>query len=316
MRGQIRLISGSANRPLAEEVAKILGIKLTPVRITKFADGETYVRILESIRGQDVYIIQPTGNPVNENLMELLLMIDALRRASAGSICAVMPFFGYARQDRKATSREPISAKLVANLISVAGANRVIACDLHAPQVQGFFDIPLDHLEGLPLISNYFKKKKIRDAVVVSPDIGGIKMNRKLAERLKVPLVLISKRRSLTKPDTVEEMEILGDVKGKNIIMTDDEINTAGTMVRAVELLKEAGARDIYVSATHAVLAGEAVQRLSSAPVKEVVVTNTLSVPEEKSFPKLRVVSIAKVVAETIRIINQGRPMGVYLENL
>jgi len=302
--------------PLANKVAKLLDVSLTPLNVTKFSDGETYVRIEESIREQDVYIIQPTSNPVNDNLMELLLVIDALKRASAGSICAVVPFFGYARQDRKATSREPISAKLVANMIATAGATRVITTDLHAPQVQGFFDIPLDHLCGLPLLSEHLRKKMTKNTIVVAPDAGGIKMNRDVSERLGVPLVIMYKRRSIKKKNVVAEMKILGEVKGKNVLMIDDEINTGGTMIKAAEMLKKAGALDIVISATHGVFAGNAVEKFKKAPIKQVIVTDTIHIPKKKQFPSLIIVSIATVIAETIKIINQSKPMGVFLDNL
>jgi len=315
-KGRLKLLTGNANPELAKKIAKILGVHLTPVKTRKFADGEIYVKILESVRGQDVFVIQPTCHPVNDNLIELLIMIDALKRSSPARINIVMPFYGYARQDRKSTSREAITAKLVADLLQAAGAQRIIAADLHADQIQGFFNIPLDHMVALPIIADYFKQKKIKDLVVVSPDEGGIKLNKRLALRLNVPLTVITKERSGKTHDTIEDMTILGEVKGRNVIILDDEINTGGTIVRASELLKKGGARDVYIACTHGILCGKAIQKLKAAPVKEVVITDTVPLPKEKRISKIKVISMAPVIAETIKIINSGEPMGVFLDSL
>jgi len=314
--GEIALMSGTANKPLAEKIAKQLKKKLIPVEINKFADSEIYIHIEKSVRDKDVYIIQSTSNPAHEYLMELLIMIDAMRRASADRITCVMPFFGYARQDRKSRSREAITAKLVANLLTTAGANRIISVDLHADQIQGFFDIPLDHVKGLPLIAEHFKKHRTKDTIVVSPDQGGIKINRDLANRLDVPLVIMEKSRSKKKHDTLTDMMILGDVKGKDILMVDDEINTAGTMTRACEMLKKAGAKDIRVACTHPVLAGPAVKRLDQCHLKEIVVLDTISLEGRKLPRNLKVLSIAPVIANIVNIINTSKPMGQYLDKL
>ncbi len=270
-----------------------------------FADGEIYVRIDENVRGCDVFVIQPTSKSVNHNLIELAVMIDALKRASAERITAVMPYYGYARQDRKAMPREPITAKLVANLLVAAGVGRVLTIDLHSGQIQGFFDIPLDHLYALPLLEDYFEKKNIPDLVVASPDAGGIKKASRLATELGVPLTIMEKRR----PDhnKASITNIIGNVDGKNVIIIDDMIDTAGTITETIFALKEAGAKDIYVAATHAIFSPPAVERLSKAPVKEVVVTNTIPIPDENMFPKLRILSVAELLGEAIKSIhNEG----------
>jgi len=312
--GNLRLISGTSNQALADAISRKLNVSLTPVKISKFIDGESYARILEKVRGEDVFIIQPTCYPVNDHLMELLILTDAVRRASAGRINLVIPFFGYARQDRKNLEREAITAKLVANLITVAGANRVIIVDIHSDQIEGFFDIPVDHIRALSRIAKYFKKLDLRDFVVVAPDEGSVKVNNKLSQILGVPLVVISKQRDKTKVDSFEHIMLLGDVKGKNVIIIDDEINTGGTIVRAAELLKKHGAKEVYVSCTHAILAGPAIERLEKAPIKEVVVTDTIPLPEEKRIGKIKVLSLAPILAKTIKAIHEDTSLGKVLE--
>ena len=274
--GRVKLFAGSSSRKLAEKIAKYLEIGLTSVQIVKFADGETYVKSNESVRGDKVFIIQSTSKPVNESIMELLIFIDALRRSSAKEIIAVIPYYGYARQDRKASPREPITSKLVANLLTVAGATRVVTMDLHARQIQGFFDIPVDHMEALPVLAKYFLKYGFcnEDTVVVSPDVGGVKRARSLAKWLHSPLAIIDKRRA--KANVSEVMNIIGDVKGKKAILIDDMIDTAGTICNAAAALKDAGATEVFGCATHAVFSGPAVERLKESAFSEVVITDTI----------------------------------------
>ncbi len=291
------LMSGSANRPLAEEIAQQLETELCRVTLRRFADGEIFVKIDENVRGRDVYIIQST-NPPAENLIELLLLMDAARRASAARITAVIPYFGYARQDRKDQPRVAISAKLMANMVSVAGADRVLAIDFHQHQLQGFFDLPVDHLYAAPVFVNHYKQKKLEDVVVVAPDVGSAKMARGFAKRLNGTLAIIDKRR--TGANMAEALNVVGEVAGKNCIIPDDMIDTGGTMAEAVHALKRLGALDIYICATHALLSGPAVERLSSAPVTEVAVTNTIALPPERHFPALKVLSIAGLLAKAI----------------
>jgi ribose-phosphate pyrophosphokinase len=291
------LMSGSANRPLAEEIAQQLDSELCRVTLRRFADGEIFVKIDENVRGRDVYIIQST-NPPAENLLELLLLMDAARRASAARITAVMPYFGYARQDRKDQPRVAISAKLMANMVSVAGADRVLAIDFHQHQLQGFFDLPVDHLYAAPVFVNHYKQKKLEDVVVVAPDVGSAKMARGFAKRLNGSLAIIDKRR--TGANMAEALNVVGEVAGKNCIIPDDMIDTGGTMAEAVHALKRLGALDIYICATHALLSGPAVERLSSAPVTEVAVTNTIALPPERHFPALKVLSVAGLLAKAI----------------
>lgn len=302
----IVLIGGSAHPALNQEISDILGLPLCQTEVKHFADGETYVRILEIVRGRDVFIIQPTCDPVNENLMELLITIDALRRASAGRINAVVPYYGYSRQDRKDRARCPITAKLVANLMTEAGADRVVCVDLHAEQIQGFFDIPLDKLKAMPIIANYFMTHDfdMEKLIVVAPDIGSVKRSRELAERIGAPLAIIDKRRP--QANVSEVMSVIGDVKGKDVLMMDDIIDTAGTIVGASEALKELGANKIYISCTHPLFSGPAKQRLMNAPIEKLVVTNTVPISEEKMFDKIETVSIAPLLAETIKRIHTG----------
>ena len=300
----IKVLNCNANKDLAKDIAFNLGIPVGDAQVSTFSNGEIGVSINESIRGADVFVVQSTSTPVNDNLMELLIMIDALKRASAGRINAVMPFYGYARQDRKSKSREPITAKLVANLIEAAGADRVITMDLHAPQIQGFFDIPVDHLYAAPLIVNYFINKKLDDIVVVSPDVGGVTRARSLATKLDAPLAIIDKRRP--KPNVSEVMNIIGDIENKNCIIIDDMVDTAGTMVNAAKVMKDMGARDIYVACTHPVLSGPAFERIRDSVIKELIVTNTIPLPAGKPVDKIKVLSVAPLFAEAIKRIYEG----------
>ncbi|HRS21179.1 MAG TPA: ribose-phosphate diphosphokinase [Clostridia bacterium] len=300
----IKVLNCNANKDLAKDIAFNLGIPVGDAQVSTFSNGEIGVSINESIRGADVFVVQSTSTPVNDNLMELLIMIDALKRASAGRINAVMPFYGYARQDRKSKSREPITAKLVANLIEAAGADRVITMDLHAPQIQGFFDIPVDHLYAAPLIVNYFINKKLDDIVVVSPDVGGVTRARSLATKLDAPLAIIDKRRP--KPNVSEVMNIIGDIENKNCIIIDDMVDTAGTLVNAGKVLKDMGAKDIYVACTHPVLSGPAFERIRDSVIKELIVTNTIPLPVGKPVDKIKVLSVAPLFAEAIKRIYEG----------
>ena len=299
--GRVKIFAGSSSKQLAEKIAKYLEIELTSVQIIKFADGETFVKSNESVRGDKVFIVQSTSKPVNESIMELLIFIDALRRSSAKEIVAVIPYYGYARQDRKASPREPITSKLVANLLTVAGATRVVTMDLHARQIQGFFDIPVDHMEALPILAKHFIKYGFspEETVVVSPDVGGVKRARSLAKWLHTPLAIIDKRRA--KANVSEVMNIIGDVKGKKAILIDDMIDTAGTICNAAAALKEKGAIEVYGCATHAIFSGPAVERLKESAFSEIVVTDTVELPEDKIFDKLRVLSTSKMFAETIK---------------
>lgn len=273
---EIKILAGNASKELAEKIAKQLNVPVLDCEVGTFSDGEICVNMNETVRGCDVFVVQSTNSPVNNNLMELLIMIDALKRASAGRITAVIPYYGYARQDRKAKARDPITAKLVANLIVAAGADRVLTMDLHASQIQGYFDIPLDHLLGGPLLSEYFNEKNIEDLVVVSPDLGSVTRSRKFANSLngEVPIAIIDKRRP--RPNVCEVMNLIGEVEGKNVILLDDMIDTAGTIVNAVEAVKKFGAKDVYVCCTHAVLSGPAIERIENSSMKELVVLDTI----------------------------------------
>jgi ribose-phosphate pyrophosphokinase len=294
---KLRLFSGSANIPLSQQVARYLGMDLGPMIRKRFADGELYVQIQESIRGCDVYLIQPCCHPVNDNLMELLIMIDACRRASCRQVTAVVPYYGYARADRKTAGRESITAKLVANLITQAGANRVITMDLHSAPIQGYFDIPVDHVYGSPVIIDYLMSKQLTDIVVVSPDTGGVARARAFAKKLNdAPLAIIDKRRQAH--NIAEVMNVIGDVRGKTAVLVDDMIDTAGTIAAGAKLLREEGARQVYACATHAVFSPPAVERLSSGLIEEVIVTNTIPVSE--IFPQLTTLSVANLLGETI----------------
>ncbi|VAI25838.1 unnamed protein product [Triticum turgidum subsp. durum] len=298
---RLRIFSGTANPTLAEEIACYLGLELGRIKIKRFADGELYVQLQESVRGSDVFLVQPTCPPANENLMELLIMVDACRRASAKTITAVVPYFGYARADRKMQGRESIAAKLVANLITEAGAHRVLACDLHSGQSIGYFDIPVDHVYGQPVILDYLASKTIcpNDVVVVSPDVGGVARARAFAKKLSdAPLAIVDKRR--LGHNQAEVMNLIGDVRGKVAVMVDDMIDTAGTMHKGAELLHREGARAVYACSTHAVLSPPAVERLSGGLFQEVIITNTVPVPPDQRFPQLTVLSVANLLGETI----------------
>jgi ribose-phosphate pyrophosphokinase len=301
---RLRLFSGSANVPLAQEVARYLGMDLGPMVRKRFADGEIYIQIQESIRGCDVYLVQPTCCPVNDHLMELLIMIDACRRASARQITAVIPYYGYARADRKTAGRESITAKLVANLITQAGASRVLAMDLHSAQIQGYFDIPFDHVYGSPVLLDYLVSKKLSDIVVVSPDVGGVARARAFAKKLDdAPLAIIDKRRQAH--NVAEVMNVIGDVSGKTAVLVDDMIDTAGTICEGARLLRKEGARQVYACATHAVFSPPAVERLSTGLFEEVIVTNTIPVPEAHQFKQLTMLSVANLLGETIWRIHE-----------
>lgn len=300
----IKIFAGNSNRSLAAEIAAKIGLPLGASAVGKFSDGETAISINEVVRGSDVFIVQSTCSPVNDNLIELLLLIDACKRASAGRITAVMPYFGYARQDRKAKARDPISAKLVANLITVSGADRVLTMDLHAPQLQGFFDIPVDHLLGQPILAQYFYERfsgLMDDVVVVSPDIGSVGRCRRFAEKLDVPLAMIDKRRP--KANVSEIMNIIGDVREKRVILVDDLIDTGGTIVNAANALAEIGATEVYACCTHGVLSGPAFERIRHSAIKELVTLNTISLQAEQSLPQIKVLSVAEVFAEAIERI-------------
>jgi ribose-phosphate pyrophosphokinase len=292
------LLSGTANRPLAEEIADQIGMPLADLTVKRFADGEIFVRINQNARGRDAFIIQPTPPP-GDNIMELLLLIDAAKRASAARVTAIVPYYGYARQDRKDQPRVAIGAKLVANLVEAAGADKVLGIDFHTHQIQGFFDVPVDHLYAAPVLTRYFRSLQLVDPVVVAPDVGAAKMARGFARRLGASFAIIDKRRPA--PNVAEVMQVVGEVDGKACIIVDDMIDTAGTLESVVQALRDRGAAEIYAAATHALLSGAAVQRLQGSPVREVVVTNTLFTPEEKRFPKLRVLSVAELLARAIR---------------
>lgn len=304
-RDNIKIFSCNGNKKLADEIAKQLGTSLGLASVGTFSDGEICLRIDEKVRGEDVFIIQPTSTPVNDNLMELLIMIDAMRRSSAGRISAVMPYYGYARQDRKTRARDPISAKLVADLITAAGADRVLTMDLHCAQIQGFFNIPVDNLYGLPILAKYYleKHKDLSDVVVASPDLGSVSRARTFAERIQASLAIIDKRRP--SPNVSEVVNIIGDVDGKRVILFDDLIDTAGTLVNAATSLKERGATSIMAAATHGVLSGPALERLNNSVIEEVAVLNTIDISQEKISPKIKVLSTAPYFADAINRIHE-----------
>ena len=293
-----KLLSGTGNRPLAEEIAKQLGIELCKLTCTRFADGEIFVRIDENVRGNDVFIVQSTNAPA-ENIMELLLLIDAARRASAARITVVMPYYGYSRQDRKDQPRVAIGAKLVANMIAMAGADRVLGIDFHQHQLQGFFDIPVDHLYAMPVLTAHFRKKQLKDTVVVAPDVGSAKMARGFAKRLDATLAIIDKRRP--RANVSEVLNVVGEVEGRDCILADDMIDTAGTVTEAARALKELGANDVYVCATHALLSGPAIQRLTDSSIVEVAVTDTIMLPPERRIAKLTILSVGEMLSKAIR---------------
>ncbi|MGA9225271.1 MAG: ribose-phosphate diphosphokinase [Mesobacillus sp.] len=309
----LKVFSLNSNVELAEEIAKVIGVELGKCSVSQFSDGEIQINIEESIRGCDVYVIQSTSSPVNENIMELLIMIDALKRASAKTINIVMPYYGYARQDRKARAREPITAKLVANLLETAGATRVITLDLHAPQIQGFFDIPIDHLMGVPILADHFKSKELNgDVVIVSPDHGGVTRARKMAERLKAPIAIIDKRRP--KPNVAEVMNIVGNIEGKVAILIDDIIDTAGTITLAANALVENGALEVYACCTHPVLSGPAIERIQNSKIKELVVTNSISLAEEKRVDKIHQLSVAPLIGEAIIRVHEEQSVSTLFD--
>jgi ribose-phosphate pyrophosphokinase len=306
-----RVLTGTGNRALAEEIAGQLGVELCKATINRFADGEVFVRIDENIRGADVFIVQPT-NPPAENIMELLLLIDAVRRASAARITCVMPYFGYGRQDRKDQPRVAIGAKLMARMIESAGADRVLGLDFHAHQLQGFFDLPVDHLYAAPVFTSHYRKKQLQNLVVVAPDVGSAKMARGFAKRLKGTLAIIDKRRP--QANVAEVVNVVGEVEGMDCLIPDDMIDTAGTVSEAARALKALGARDVYVCATHALLSGPARERLAAAPIKEVAVTNSIMIPAERQFPQLCVLSVGELLAKAIRFTHADQSVSSLFE--
>lgn len=302
----LKLYSLSSNKPLADKIASFLGIELGKLTVNTFSDGEISISIEESIRGDHVFIVQSTSYPTNDNLMELLIMIDALKRASAGIITAVIPYYGYARQDRKSKPREPITAKLVANLLTTAGADRIVALDMHAAQIQGFFDIPVDHLLGAPLLASWFIDRQLmgEDVVVVSPDHGGATRARKLAEFLEAPIAIVDKRRP--KPNVSEVMNIIGDVEGKTAIIIDDMIDTAGTITNAAQAILDRGAKSVYACATHGVFSPPAIERIENSVIEKMVVTDSIYLPEEKRIDKIELISVSELIGQAIeRIYNE-----------
>ncbi|MDD6311450.1 MAG: ribose-phosphate pyrophosphokinase [Firmicutes bacterium] len=300
-----KIFAANSHPELAQEIADILGKPLGKLEVKKFSDGEICVNLGESVRGVDCFVIQSTNEPVNDNLMELLITIDAMKRASAGRISAVIPYYGYARQDRKAKARDPITAKLVADMLVAAGADRVITMDLHAAQIQGYFSIPVDHLEGLPLMRKFFAERNMEDLVIVSPDHGSVPRARKMAEPLGVPIAIVDKRRP--RPNVSEIMNIIGDIKDKNCILVDDMIDTAGTITNAANALKELGAKSVRACATHAVLSGPAIERIDASAIEELVLLNTMAIPEDKMLAKTKVLSVGPLFAEAIkRVHNNG----------
>ena len=300
---EMKIVVGNSNPILAKEIQDYLEGGFVPIVIKKFSDGETYVKIEENVRGRDVFVIQSTCPPVNENLVELMIIIDALKRASAARITAVIPYYGYSRQDRKVVSREPISAKLVANLITASGADRVLSVDLHCGQLQGFFDIPLDHLTAISILVNEIKSRNFKDAVIVSPDAGGTKKARRFAEALNLPMALLDKRR-VGHNEISDNINVIGELEGKTALIVDDMIDTAGTMSLSCKALMAKGAREVFVLATHPVFSGSAVEKLNIPEIKEVIVTNTVPIVDEKKFKGLKVLSIAPLIAEGIERIH------------
>lgn len=300
---ELKIFCGNSNRDLAQEIADYLGISIGEAKVKTFQDGEISIAIDESVRGADVFVVQPTCKPTNDSIMELLILMDALRRASAYRITAVVPYYGYARQERKVRAREPITAKLVANILTTAGADRVVAMDLHAPAIQGFFDIPVDHLPGVPILAQYFLEKKLKDICVVSPDIGGVSRARNFAERIGASLAIVDKRRP--EPNVSEIMHVIGELEGKTAVLIDDIIDTAGTITQAASVLIEKGATEVYACCTHPVLSGPAVERLENSVIKEVVVTNTIPISEDITKGKIKVLSVAPLLGEAIVRIHE-----------
>jgi ribose-phosphate pyrophosphokinase len=313
MKNGLLIFSGNANKDLANKICKFLKVELGDASVDKFSDGEIHVKINENVRGHDVFVIQSTSYPSNDNLVELLIMIDALKRASAQRITAVLPYFGYARQDRKDQPRVPITAKLVANILTVAGADRVLTIDLHAGQIQGFFDIPLDHLYAFTIFADYIKELELdKNLVIVSPDVGGIKTARAYAKKMNCDLAIVDKRRISDKQ--AEAMHIMGDVEGKNVVIIDDMVATAGSLVEAVAALKKAGALEVYASITHPVLCGPAVERLKNSQIKELVVTDTIPIPKENMLPRIKVLSVASLLGEAIMRIHNEKSISVLFD--
>ena len=298
---RIRIFTGNADPQLAKNIAKCLNIPLGNAYVGHFNNGETQVMIDESVRGKEVFIVQPTCQPVNDSLMELLIMIDACKRASAKNIAVVIPYYAYARQDRKTRGREPISAKLVADLLTRAGASRVITMDLHAGQIQGFFDIPLDNLLGVPILSDYIETKGLKDIVVVSPDLGGVTRARQLADRLEAPIAIIEKRRPM--PGVAEVMNLIGSIEGKTAVIVDDIVDTAGSLVEGAKALGKFGAKEVYACCTHAILSDPAIARVEASNIKELIITDTIPLAEEKKSSKIKILSVAPVFAEAIELI-------------
>lgn len=310
----IKIFTGNSNPELAQEISSIVGVHVGEAEVGKFSDGEISVNINETVRGADVFVVQSTNGPVNDNLMELLIMMDAFRRASAGRITAVIPYYGYARQDRKAKARDPITAKLVADLITTAGADRVLSMDLHATQLQGYFNIPVDHLLGAPILSKYFQSQNLcgDDVVVVSPDIGGVTRARKFADRLHSTIAIIDKRRP--KANVSEVMNVIGEVKGKTCILIDDIIDTAGTITNGANALMDLGAKEVYACCTHGVLSNPAIERLEKSVIKEIVILNTIALPEEKRISKIKALSVAPVFAEAIKRIYEDLSISIIFD--
>ncbi|MHC4339022.1 MAG: ribose-phosphate diphosphokinase [Planctomycetota bacterium] len=308
----MKVFCGTSGRALSERIAEHLNTRVGEASVTRFADGEIRVKIEEDVRGADIFVVQPTSPPVNDHLLELLLLIDACKRASAERITAVIPYFGYARQDRKDEGRVPISGKLVANMITTARADRVLATDLHAAQVQGFFDIPVDHLYAAPVLLRYFRRMQLKDLTVVAPDVGSSKLARGFAKRLEAGLAIVDKRR-VSDSDT-EVMTIIGEVKDRNVLIVDDMISTAGSITEAAKAVREMGAKAIYLGATHAVLCGKAMERLSNAPVEQVVVTDTVPVPQEKRAKYLKVLSVARLLGEAVLRIHHAESVSRLFE--
>lgn len=302
--GGIKIITGNANRTLVRNICSKLDVEMSKCDVTQFSDGEINVSIDETVRGYDVFIIQPTHTPVNDNIMELLILIDAVKRASAGRVNAVIPYYGYARQDRKTKAREPITAKLVANLLTTAGADRVVTMDLHAGQIQGYFDIPVDHLSAIPILANYFKDIVDKDTVIVSPDLGGVTRARTFANIMDLPIAMIEKRRP--KANVAEVMNVIGDIEGKNLILVDDIIDTAGTITKAASVLKNFGAKKVYGCATHGVLSGPAVDRICESELEKFIITDTIPLHDNCKVDKIDVVSVAPLFAKAIKRINEN----------
>jgi ribose-phosphate pyrophosphokinase len=311
----IKVFTGNAHPQLAKDIADILGIELGKSKVGKFSDGEISVDINETVRGADVFVVQPTNSPVNDNLMELLIMMDAFKRASAGRITAVLPYYGYARQDRKTKARDPITAKLVADIIETAGADRVLTMDLHAAQIQGYFDVPLDNIMGVPLLAKYFTERGFienDEVVIVSPDLGSVTRARKFADKLHAPIAIIDKRRP--KANVSEIMNIIGEVKGKVAILVDDMIDTAGTITNAANALADLGAKEVYACCSHGVLSGPAIERIQNSAIKELIMLNTVNLPEDRMIDKIRTISVAPIFAEAIKRVYDEEPISKLFE--